>query len=170
MNSIVTNFNRLYYSRVMYKLIVLLLVSTLFVSCEKNIFFQETQKIEGEKWLTTLPCEFSVGVSDIHRDYDFYLNIRNTGAYRFSNLYLFLHTYFPGGTSSVDTLECTLAQPDGKWLGTGFGRIKFLRIPIKQNVRFPRAGTYKFKIYQAMRGDVEGIVDVGLRIENKQSN
>lgn len=154
----------------MYKLIVLILLSTFLISCEKNVFFQETQKIDGEKWLTTQSCDFSVGVSDINRNYDFFLNIRNTADYKFSNLYFFLHTYYPGGTTSIDTLECTLARPDGKWIGTGFGRIKYLRVPIKQNVRFPRAGTYHFKIYQAMRGDVAGIVDVGLRIENKQSN
>jgi gliding motility-associated lipoprotein GldH len=152
----------------MYKLITLIILSILLISCEKNIFYQETRKIDGEKWLTNKPCEFAVGVSDIHRNYDFYVNIRNTSDYKFSNLFLFLNTYYPGGTTSVDTLECTLALPDGKWMGTGFGRIKFLQIPVKQNVRFPRAGTYKFKIYQAMRGDVAGIVDVGLRIENSQ--
>ena len=170
MNPTINNFNQSYYCRVMYKLIFLFLISTLLISCEKNVFYQETKKINGEKWVATQPCEFTVGVSDIHHDYDFYINIRNTADYRFSNLYIFLHTDFPGGTSSVDTLECTLARPDGKWIGTGFGRIKYLRIPIKQNVRFPRAGTYKFKVYQAMRGDIQGIVDVGLRIENNQSN
>jgi gliding motility-associated lipoprotein GldH len=153
----------------MNKLIFLMLFSFFFVSCEKNVFFQETRKIDGEKWLTTQPCNFKVGVSDIHRSYDFFVDIRNTSDYKYSNLFLFLNTYYPGGNISTDTLECTLAQPDGKWLGTGFGRIKYLRIPLKQAVRFPRAGTYKFTIYQAMRGDIKGIVDVGLRIENNQS-
>ncbi|MDP4292197.1 MAG: gliding motility lipoprotein GldH [Bacteroidota bacterium] len=154
----------------MRKTVFLFLLSVILVSCEKNIFFQENKKIEGEKWLMNQPCEFTVGVSDIHRNYDFYLNIRNTADYKYSNLYLFLHTYYPGGTTSVDTLECTLAQPDGKWIGTGFGRIKYQQIPIKQNVRFPRAGTYRFQIFQAMRGDVEGISDIGLRIENAKPN
>jgi len=152
----------------MYKLLILFLISTLFISCEKNLFFQETQKIENEKWLTKQSCDFTVGVSDIHRNYDFYVNIRNTPDYKFSNLYLFVNTYYPGGNTSVDTLECTLANPDGKWIGSGFGRIKYLRLPIKQGIRFPRGGTYRFKIYQAMRTDVEGIVDVGLRIENSE--
>ena len=149
--------------------IFLILFSSFFLSCGKNVFYQETRKINGEKWLSTQPCDFTVGVSDIHRSYNFFVNIRNTSDYKYSNLFLFLHTYYPGGTTSVDTLECKLAQPDGKWLGTGFGRIKYLSIPLKQAVRFTRAGTYKFKIYQAMRGDIEGIVDVGLHIENNQS-
>ena len=147
-----------------------MLFSVILISCEKNIFFQETRKIDKEKWLTNQPCDFKVGVSDIHRTYNFSVNIRNTSDYKYSNLFVFLETYYPGGTVSVDTLECKLAQPDGKWLGTGFGRIKYLSIPLKQAVRFPRAGTYKFKIYQAMRGDVEGIIDVGLRIENNEGN
>lgn len=152
-----------------YLKIFLILFSTLLVSCEKNIFYQETKKIDGEKWSTTQPCEFKVGVSDIHRTYNFFVNIRNASDYKYSNLFLFLHTYYPGGTSSVDTLECKLAQSDGKWIGTGYGRIKYLRIPLKQGVRFKRAGTYKFEIYQAMRGEIKGIVDVGLRIENNQA-
>jgi len=146
-----------------------MLFSFLLTSCEKNIFYQDTRKIDGEKWLTTQPCDFNVGVADIHKSYNFFVDIRNTSDYKYSNLFLFLHTYYPGGITSIDTLECTLAQPDGKWLGTGFGRIKYLSIPLKQAVRFPRAGTYKFKIYQAMRGDIKGIVDVGFRIENNQS-
>ena len=154
----------------MKKIIFLILSVVILSSCEKNYFFQETKKIDGEKWLTTQPCAFSVGVSNIHRNYNFYINIRNTSDYKYSNLFLFLHTKFPGGTTSIDTLECTLAQPDGKWLGSGFGRIKYLSIPLKKAVRFPRAGTYKFEIYQAMRGDIKGIVDVGLRIENNKSN
>jgi gliding motility-associated lipoprotein GldH len=154
----------------MRKLFILLLLSFLLISCEKNVFFQDTKKIEGEKWMTNKPCEFTVGVANVNRNYDFYVNVRNTADYKFSNLYLFLNTTFPGGTSSVDTLECTLARPDGKWLGAGFGRMNYLQIPIKMNVRFPRAGTYKFNLSQAMRGDVEGIVDVGLRIEYSKYN
>lgn len=153
----------------MNKLIYLMLFSFFLTSCEKNVFYQDTRRITDEKWLTTQPCNFTVGVADTHHSYNFFVDIRNTSDYKYSNLFLFLHTYYPGGTTSIDTLECTLAQPDGKWLGTGFGRIKYLRIPLKQAVRFPRAGTYKFTIYQAMRGDVKGIVDVGFRIEDNHS-
>ncbi len=153
----------------MKKLFVFVLLSIVLISCEKNIFFQETQKIKGEKWTASQPCIFKVGVSDINRSYDFYINIRNTTDYKYSNIFFFLTTSFPGGTSSVDTLEVNLAQPDGKWLGTGFGRLKYLRVPIKTAVRFRKLGTYKFSFQQAMRGDIEGIADFGLRIENNPS-
>ena len=53
MNPIINNFNQSYYCRVMYKLIVLFLISTLLISCEKNVFYQETKKIDGEKWMAT---------------------------------------------------------------------------------------------------------------------
>lgn len=153
----------------MKKLVFFILLSITLVSCEKNIFFQETQKIKGEKWTVKQPCTFSVGVSDINRTYDFYINIRNTTDYKYSNIFFFLTTTYPGGTSSMDTLEVNLSQSDGKWLGTGFGRLKYLRVPVKSAVRFRKAGTYKFSFQQAMRGDIEGIADFGLRIENNSS-
>ncbi len=153
----------------MKKLFFFVLLFITLISCEKNIFFQETQKIKGEEWATKQPCEFSVGVSDIKRSYDFYIDIRNTTDYKYSNIFFFLKTSFPGGTTSMDTLEVNLAQPDGKWLGSGFGRIKYLRVPIKTAVRFRRPGTYKFSFQQAMRGDLKGITDFGLRIENNSS-
>lgn len=153
----------------MKKLVVFVLLSIALISCEKNIFFQETQKIKGELWTANQPCTFKVGVSDMNRSYDFYINIRNTTDYKYSNIFFFLTTTFPGGKSSVDTLEVSLAQPDGKWLGTGFGRLKYLSVPVKTAVKFRKSGTYKFSFQQAMRGDLEGIADFGLRIENNPS-
>ena len=153
----------------MKKLFVFVLLSITLLSCEKNIFYQETQKIKGEKWTAKQPCNFSVGVSDINRSYDFYLNIRNTTDYKYSNIFFFLTTSYPGGATSVDTLEVSLAEPSGKWLGSGFGRLKYLSVPFKSAVRFTKAGTYKFSFQQAMRGDIEGIADFGLRIENNLS-
>ena len=66
-----------------------------------------------------------------------------------------------------------MAEPDGSWLGEGFGDLKENKLWYKENIQFNETGTYTFKVKQAMRrngdvdpiSDLEGIKDVGLRIE-----
>jgi gliding motility-associated lipoprotein GldH len=92
--------------------------------------------------------------------------LRNAGNYPYSNIFLFVNTYFPSGTIDKDTVEIMLASPDGKWMGKGLGDIWDNRILFKRNVTFPEKGKYRFEISQAMRlNPLPGITDAGMRIE-----
>jgi gliding motility-associated lipoprotein GldH len=72
----------------------------------------------------------------------------------------------PGGKKITDTLECILADENGKWLGKGTGHIVDNRVPFKRNVIFPDTGKYTFEIEQAMRMEkLPEVYDIGLRIE-----
>ena len=72
-----------------------------------------------------------------------------------------------------DTLEYRMAKPNGEFLGTGFSDIKENKFWYKEHVVFQEAGEYQFDIQHAMRENgkvqgvenLEGITDVGLRIE-----
>jgi gliding motility-associated lipoprotein GldH len=98
-----------------------------------------------------------------------YVNVRNSAGYNYSNLFLFIKTIFPKGEQTIDTLECTLADPSGKWLGEGLGDIWDNQILFKKNIRFPQSGQYKFEVEQAMRIDpLTSIMDIGLRIEKAE--
>ena len=58
-----------------------------------------------------------------------------------------------------------MAQPDGKWFGETSGTIVENQALITQGY-FTDAGTYSFKLEQAMRdNDLTEILDVGLRVE-----
>ncbi|MBQ2499473.1 MAG: gliding motility lipoprotein GldH, partial [Bacteroidales bacterium] len=101
-------------------------------------------------------------------DYAFYLNIRHLENYRYSNLYVFLHTEFPNGNITHDTIECTFARPDGSWMSKGSGTIRSAKILLNPALRFPLSGSYHFEIEQAMRDDVlKGITDIGLSFEKQ---
>jgi gliding motility-associated lipoprotein GldH len=141
---------------------VMLIVS----SCDDTRFFEENKKIENGEWDQNNALSFLVNINDTVQPYNVYINLRNSGTYRYSNLYLFVNSHLPGGQIQRDTLECTLAAPDGKWLGVGLGDIKDNRILFKSGVVFPRTGEYRFEIIQAMRiSPLPGIMDAGLRIE-----
>jgi gliding motility-associated lipoprotein GldH len=145
---------------------VTILFAVMLSSCNQSIVYDEQVTIQDAKWYKGESARFSVEINDSLTAYNFYLTIRNTTDYRYSNLYVFLLTRFPNGNLSRDTIECMLADKTGMWLGKGWGSIKENTILLKQNLRFPLSGDYQFLIQQAMRVDtLEDITNVGLRIE-----
>lgn len=146
---------------------LVLLFMLFFISgCDPSRVFEENKNVKNNEWEQNSPLVFQVPVTDTSIAYNVYINIRNAGFYRFSNLYLFINTGFPGGQIQRDTLECILAAPDGRWLGEGLGDIWDNRILFKNEVRFPQKGEYRFEIIQAMRTNpLPGIMDAGIRIE-----
>ena len=79
---------------------------------------------------------------------------------------MFLHTTFPNGNQTHDTIELILAYPDGRWIGKGSGSMRSNQILLNNNLHFPLKGNYHFEIEQAMREPVlNGITDVGVKFE-----
>jgi gliding motility-associated lipoprotein GldH len=138
------------------------------VSCDSKRFFEENKSLENGVWMSTNFPSFTVNIADTLARYDLYLNVRNDGVYPYSNLYLFIHTTLPGGKTATDTVECQLADPDGKWRGSGPGNLKFNRFLFQKGMAFPRKGDYRLALEQAMRvKELKGIRDVGIRIEKQ---
>ncbi|MBE6336562.1 MAG: gliding motility lipoprotein GldH [Lentimicrobiaceae bacterium] len=146
---------------------LILLTSIIISSCgDKNVVYDESIIIPNAEWDNKEFPYFDININDTLTIYDFYLNIRHLENYRYSNFYMFLHTTFPNGNQTHDTIECIFAYPDGRWIGDGSGSMRDLKILLNNNLRFPIKGNYHFEIEQAMREPVlEGITDVGLRIE-----
>jgi gliding motility-associated lipoprotein GldH len=148
---------------------VLLFVMIFSSSCNDNRIFEENTEIPGSGWDSSNVISFNVDIKDPASAADFYVNVRNADGYPYSNLFLFVKTKFPNGKFSNDTLECLLADENGKWTGKGIGDIYDNRIPFKKNVRFPLAGTYTFEIRHGMRiPNVPLIMDIGMRIEKSE--
>ena len=149
------------------KYISILLIAIVVASCgNKNVIFDESVIINNASWNNEDLPYFDVNVEDTLSTYAFYLNIRHLENYRYSNFYMFLHSTFPNGNQTHDTIECILAYPDGRWVGDGSGSMRASKILLNNNLRFPLKGKYHFEIEQAMRDDVlEGITDVGIRFE-----
>jgi gliding motility-associated lipoprotein GldH len=138
----------------------------LLSSCDSNRVFEENKTIRDYNWDYNLPVTFTVDIVDTLSGHNMYLNVRNAGYYRFSNLFLFVNTILPQGQTLRDTVEITLSAPDGKWLGNGLGDIYDNRYLFRENFKFPQAGSYRFELIQAMRvNPLQGIMDAGIRIE-----
>ncbi len=160
-------------TRIFFPLIPLFAVTILITACDTKRYFEENKPIVNGGWKSEEKAHFNVQITDTLSAYDFFLNVRNSSDYTYSNLYLFLQTTNAVGKKAQDTIECQLADYTGKWLGSGLGSIKFNRFLIQKGVKFHQKGCYTFEIEQAMRVKVlKGIVDVGIRIEKepKQTN
>lgn len=143
----------------------------ILAGCTHNIVFEKSYSIHNASWRSGDTLKFPVTISDTITPLSFYFNIRNTTKYGFSNLYMYVTTYYPDNTFSRDTVECWLAAPDGKWLGKGIGNLKDNEFTFRRNVRMPRKGNYIFSINQAMRySPLTGIADVGIRLEKQNLN
>jgi gliding motility-associated lipoprotein GldH len=151
---------------------ILLLAAILLFSCDKKRVFDEYKSV-GSAWHKDSIVTFDLPVLDSTKRYDLFVNVRDNNNYPFNNLFLIVAIEMPNGFTKVDTLEYQMANPDGTLLGNGFTDIKESKLYLKEGVRF--RGKYKVHIKQAVREsgkipgvqELEGITDVGFRIEQK---
>jgi gliding motility-associated lipoprotein GldH len=140
-------------------------------SCDSSVVFEENVKLPENRWEISNPVKLQATIEDTISPHNIYINLRNSGGYQFSNIFLFFTTTTPSGKSERDTLEIALADASGKWLGEGLGDIWESRRLFKRNFRFPEKGNYNFTLEQAMRMDpLPQIMDAGIRIEKAGSN
>lgn len=145
------------------------LLMALMVSCNSDIVYEQNVRIPGNEWNRYNIPVFEVEITDTVSPHNIHINLRNTGEYPRSNLFLFISATSPAGAYNRDTIELSLAEPSGKWKGRGFGSVWQNRFPYRMNVRFPERGRYMFEIEQAMRiDDLPGILDIGLRVERSR--
>ena len=141
----------------------------LLTSCDPGRVYDQSREISPEGWHKDSAAVFMVDVDDTLSACRFMISLRHTTDYRYSNFYLFMNTYFPNHSMARDTIELILADKTGAWRGSGFGSIKDLQIGVRENLRFPVKGTYRFEIRQAMRQDtLQGIQSIGIRIEKQE--
>lgn len=134
--------------------------------------FSDTKAMDGY-WGQDEVVEFKLPQMDSLKNYNLFVNIRNTNDYKYNNIFLIVSINFPYGKTVTDTLEYRMANPDGSWMGEGVGNVKENKLWYKENVRFFEDGNYSVTIEQAMRNNgavegvlkLEGVTDVGLSIE-----
>ncbi len=157
------------FSKKLSPIAILLITAIIIASCDPGRVYDESREIPPAGWHKDSAAVFVTEMNDTVSTYDFYINLRHTTDYRYSNFYLFLNTFFPNQSMARDTIELILADKTGEWQGSGFGSIKDLQVPVRKNLRFPVSGIYRFEIEQAMRQDtLRGISNIGIRIEKHQ--
>jgi gliding motility-associated lipoprotein GldH len=151
------------------KILFGILIVLNFSSCNTGEIYDKTYTISSDIWVYDEILDFEFTVSDTSRSYDLYLLIRNSGAYHYSNIWLFVKTFAPGGNVLTDTIEIALSDEKGRWFGKGIGDVNEMQVPYKENVYFINRGIYKVSLQHAMRDSMlEGIMDIGFKLQYHQ--
>lgn len=157
---------------------IILLLAIAFTSCDDAYVMSETYDFESAKWQLDQPVKFSFHPPDTVNDYNLFINLRNSEKYAFNNIYLISQIKFPEGKTVVDTLEYLMANPQGRFLGSGSRDVFENKLWLKEGVRFRESGNYELILSHATRknGEVngvtelEGILDVGYSIEKQNQS
>jgi len=149
----------------------MMLLAVLLAGCTDNVVYQGDVPVPGGVWDRPFTPSFEFDLADTVNTHNLFIDIRHTGDYPFSDLYLFVDVHGPGGRHLRDTVECLLADPTGRWYGKGTGfifasRAVDAKVLYKTGNRFPAAGHYVITLEQAMRTEhLEGVMDVGVSLE-----
>ncbi len=151
--------------------LMIALLTVLLYSCNEPPVIDKSMDVNETAWDVKENLKVEVQIEDTISSFGFYVNVRNTTDYKYSNFFLFIKTNFPDGEIAIDTLECILADNQGKWYGKGNGKIKDNKILFKKAAIFPMKGKYLFEIEHAMREkQISGIKSIGFRIEKNKNN
>ena len=137
------------------------------VSCINLNKFDQNIPIKHSEWNIDNILRFAYNSEDTAHSKDVFINFRHTGLYKYNNIILFVTTLAPDGNSIKDTIEFTIADAKGKWVGSGIGDVSDVRLAYRHNVKFGQLGKYIFYIQHGMRDiKLEEVVDVGIRIQD----
>ena len=162
------------------RIFIFLSCCTFFCSCDSDRIYDEYKSVPNQ-WHKDSIISFKVTPPDSINNYNLFVNLRNTNDYKYSNLFLIVEMDYPNGKIVKDTLEYKMADPSGKFLGTGFTDVKENKLWYKGHEKpfiFNEMGEYKIQIQHAMRQNgqvngienLEGITDIGFRIEKVKTN
>jgi len=154
------------------KYLLLLSLALIFITsaCQDSPVFENYIDIPNHEWNKEYIARFEVEITDSIQLHNISVNIRNTGKYPYSNLWLFIKQIDPEGNMNEEKFECRLASDTGEWYGSGFGNIFDLQVLYKPAILYTKPGLYTFEMVQGMRDEnLPGIVNIGLKID-KTSN
>ena len=141
------------------------LLSFISISCDRGVIYSGNYELQEEQWSMYDPAKYACTINDSVSTYDVEFSLRTSTDYPYCNIFLFIVTSFPSGTTVTDTLHVMVADGNGKWLGRGVGDLRELTIPYKTNVWFPEKGEYHFTVIHGMRDTVlKGVYDFGMRV------
>ncbi|HWD90292.1 MAG TPA: gliding motility lipoprotein GldH [Mucilaginibacter sp.] len=145
---------------------LLIVLGMLAAGCtDPNGIIDQNTSIENHNWSYANKVKYPVKITDASVPCNIYINLRVTGDYRYSNIFVLVHRSGPK-LNALTRFEVKLADKDGQWLGQGSGNLYSYQVPLITNFKFPAAGTYQFEIEQNMRDNpLHEVSDVGLRVE-----
>ena len=141
--------------------------SLLFHSCATMDEYEKNQNIPKHEWFYNFVPSYSFKITDTASEYNLFVTIRHTDAYKYENIQLNIGSQAPGDTIRYQRLNLILGDDAKGWEGTGMDDIWDVRKSITNGpVQFHKPGVYTFTLEQIMRENpLKDIMSVGIRVE-----
>ena len=147
----------------------LIIFISFIISCNKTGVFEKTVVIPSQSWKYSYKPSFTFNITDTTADYNVYLVLRHTDAYKYNNIWLNLTWQPPADSAHNQNVNFSLASDPKGWEGQGMDDIYELRKNIFPGPTKLKAGAHTFTIAQIMREDPIGhILNIGIRVEKFQ--
>ena len=147
--------------------LILIALTGSFAGCSSgNTIIDKNDDVENHNWTYVNKFRYDATIDDISSLYNIDINLRVTGDYKYSNMFILLTQVGPDKKSTATRIELKLADKDGAWLGKGSGNLYSFQLPMLAGYKFPAKGTYTFYVEQNMRDNpLREVSNVGLRVE-----
>lgn len=137
----------------------------ILTSCGEGAYYDDVHDFEDETWDKRDTASFKVKVDDTTNLYKFNLSVRTTTEYEYSNIWVYILSTAPDGSTSKVAQKLPLARPDGSWIGNVSGTVVQTEVRFAAK-HFPLKGEYQFDLVNAtQQQSIDHVLDVGLRIK-----
>lgn len=134
-------------------------------SCGDQAYYDDVYSFDNERWSKKDTATFEVPVEDTTHMFQFSLSLRTTTEYEYSNLWVYILSTAPDGSTSKVAQKLPLARPDGSWIGTVSGTVVQTEVKFAAK-HFPLKGDYTFELVNATQQEtIDHVLDIGLRIQ-----
>ncbi len=145
------------------------LCAAVMSSCHPGRIYSDRVSLSPDMvWDMDNVLSFEADIADTSQLYDINMEIRTVDFYPTANMWLFIKTISPSGTSREDTLECILRDDKGFTTSDRmcFGEVEDYEIPFVEGVRFQNMGKFKFEVRHGMRMEKLPFVnEIGMSID-----
>ena len=91
-------------------------------SCQRNSQYHHTEMIPSAGWDMNQTLYFQDSLRDDAPDrLHLEVELRHSNLYPYQNMWVYLRTRTSDGTNRLDSINWILSEPNGKWLGKGWG-------------------------------------------------
>lgn len=150
------------------RLIGSFVVFLFLLACSKGEVYHRFYPIRNNSWAKEVPVEFSIDSlpAGSGRSCDIVLELVHNSQYPYRNIWFIVQQNLTDTLFVTDTVEITLADPQGKWLGRGSSGLYQLSLPYKRSLPLDSARSYQLIVTHAMKeGTIKGIEKVGILIK-----
>lgn len=151
-------------SKLLLNLILVLLLATAFVSCNKNnsLVYEKYLKMNNSTWDRFDQKYFEIPIADIEKSLDITFVVKPTAKISYDNLPVYIILTTPAGTEQIREIDIPVREK-GKIIADSTGNSYEIRTVLWKSINLAEKGKYKISVENMIpKIQTEGINEIGI--------